>query len=302
MKGFLAGRSPFFQFFFLIVLWFLCYTAVNMLLAAGLISFYGLESVEAVSEKLLSGSLPAKFLKMMQIFMSLGAFLVPAIMFAYFIGDKPAGYLGATGMPAVFLILLCLFIVLSAAPFIFSMLELNQKMQLPSFLSQLEQFLFESEKKQEAVLKSLLQMHSWQSFVLNFIMVAIIPALAEEFFFRGAMLQVLTSLYRNVHLAVFMTAIVFSFIHFQFYGFLPRLFLGILFGYLFVWSGNIWYPVAAHLFHNGAQVVVLYLYQKNVTRVDIEAETSIPPMLALGATAICFYLLSVFYKNTGSKV
>jgi membrane protease YdiL (CAAX protease family) len=238
----------------------------------------------------------------MQIAVSLGMFFFTAFLFAYMKGEKAFSFLQLSFKPSWQLLLLVVPIVLLAAPFIAAMLELNQQMSLPAALSQLEQYLKTTEQANEQMLKKLLLMNTPSDYLINMLMVAVIPALGEEIFFRGCLQRVLTDLYRNAHAAIIMGAIIFSFIHFQFYGFLPRMILGILFGYMLLWTGNLWYSVLAHFLHNGLQVTMLYLFQQKIIDIDIEATQSVSPVLAFGATALLFYVLAMFQKKSGSIV
>jgi membrane protease YdiL (CAAX protease family) len=94
--------------------------------------------------------------------------------------------------------------------------------------------------------------------VVNFIMIAILPAIGEEFLFRGVIQRLFAEWTKSVHWGVVIAAFLFSFIHFQFYGFVPRFLLGLYFGYLLVWSSSIWLPVLGHLVNNGIAVVVYH--------------------------------------------
>jgi membrane protease YdiL (CAAX protease family) len=275
---------------------------MNVLVAGGLLLQHGLENYEALANNLASGGIDNNTLKAMQIAVSLGMFFLPAFLFAYMKGEKAFSFLQLSFKPSWQLLLLVVPIVLLAAPFIAAMLELNQQMSLPAALSQLEQYLKTTEQANEQMLKKLLIMNTPSDFLINMLMVAVIPALGEEIFFRGCLQRVLTDLYRNAYVAIIMGAIIFSFIHFQFYGFLPRMILGVLFGYMLLWTGNLWYSVLAHFLHNGLQVTVLYLFQQKIITYDIEATQSVSPVLAFGATAILFYVLAMFQKKSGSIV
>jgi hypothetical protein len=93
---------------------------------------------------------------------------------------------------------------------------------------------------------------------LNLFMIAVLPALGEEFLFRGVLQKLLTEWTKNKHLGIWIAAFAFSFVHFQFYGFLPRFLLGAYFGYLLAWSSSIWVPITGHFINNG--VAVLYYH------------------------------------------
>jgi len=142
-------------------------------------------------------------------------------------------------------------------------------------------------------------MDSFGSFLLNMLMVAVIPAVGEELLFRGVIQKLLQKLVNNAHLAIIITAILFSAMHFQFYGFLPRWIMGIILGYLFYWSGNIWYPIIAHFLNNGFQVLMVYLGNMPLEEV---ATPELPPLdMAYTAGAvvslICIGLVFKVYKN-----
>jgi uncharacterized protein len=302
LKGYLADKSPAFQFSILVLLWFFCFSLVNLLMAGVLVVYYGPENYKELAENLATGNINNNLLKIMQIVMSLGAFLLPPFILSYLKNEKLLVSTGLSAPPKIFLAALVIPVMLFASPFIMSVLELNQKMSLPSGLSWLEQYLKDSELQNENVLKRLLHMRTHFDFALNFLMVAVTPALCEEIFFRGCLQPILTTLYRNAHLGVIMSAMIFSFIHFQFYGFLPRMILGIMFGYLFLWTNNLWYPIIAHLLNNGAQVIFLYLHQKKIIQFDIETAESPAQLYVLISTILLFLALSVFHKKSGSIV
>jgi membrane protease YdiL (CAAX protease family) len=99
--------------------------------------------------------------------------------------------------------------------------------------------------------------------------------------------------FKNPHLAIWTTSIIFSAIHLQFFGFVPRILIGAFLGYLYYWSGNLWIPVIAHFINNGLQVIGLYLFQRGVITYNIESTESAP--LAVVAVATILMLLILYY-------
>lgn len=275
---------------------------MNILIAGALLFQHGFENYEALANNLASGDISNNTLKAMQIATSVGIFILPVFLFAYFKGETAFSYLKLSFKPSFTMLLLAMPIVVVAAPFMAAMLELNQNIVFPSYLSGFEQYLKDTEAANELVLKKLLIMNTPADFMLNLFMVAVIPAVSEELFFRGCLQQVLIDLYRNIHLAVIMSAIIFSFIHFQFYGFLPRMILGIIFSYLLVWTGSIWYSILAHFLHNGLQVTLLYMFQQKIIDYDIEATQTVSPIMAIVSAMALFYVLAIFKKKSGSIV
>lgn len=138
----------------------------------------------------------------------------------------------------------------------------------------------------------------------NLLVIALIPAIGEELTFRSVLQQALTKRC-NVHLSVFLSAFIFSFIHFQFYGFLPRLFLGLLLGYLFYYSGSIWTTILMHFINNGTAVVMGYLEYKGYTNMEWEHFGSTSNVAVLVASLVItigmIWIVAKKQSNYGRK-
>ncbi|MFY0651530.1 MAG: CPBP family intramembrane metalloprotease [Cyclobacteriaceae bacterium] len=137
-------------------------------------------------------------------------------------------------------------------------------------------------------------------FVLAFIAIAIVPALGEELLFRGVIQRQILRITGNAHLAVWLAAIFFSAFHFQFFGFVPRMLLGALFGYLFIYSGNLVYPIFAHFVNNGFTLLMIYLHQNEMVPFDIENTETVPLDTVLIFLIIGAGLFIYFYKQMNS--
>ena len=130
-----------------------------------------------------------------------------------------------------------------------SVIEWNKSINFPEFMNSFEQWALTKENQLEKVTLFLISFDNISEYLIGVLTIALIPGIFEEFFFRGVLQKNLFLISKNVHLAVWISAILFSAIHMQFYGFFPRLFMGVLFGYMFYWSGNIFYPMLAHTFN-----------------------------------------------------
>lgn len=202
-------------------------------------------------------------MKILQIFTTgLGMFLIPAIVAASLFSQRPFHYLLLDKLPTIAVAGLTILMMFVAVPFINWMLVINQKMQLPEYLSGVEKWMKESEANAALLTEVFLKMDSVPSLIYNLFIVALLPALGEEFLFRGILQRLFREITGNVHMAILLTAILFSAIHMQFFGFFPRMMLGMLFGYLLYWSGSLWVPVLAHLINNGAAVLFAYFAGK----------------------------------------
>jgi membrane protease YdiL (CAAX protease family) len=115
-----------------------------------------------------------------------------------------------------------------------------------------------------------MKMPAFGGFIFNMVMIAVLPAIGEEFMFRGLLQRLLKEWLGNIHVAIFASAFLFSAMHMQFFGFFPRMFLGVMFGYLFYWSGSLWVPISAHFINNGSAVIFSYLGQHGILNGDYE--------------------------------
>jgi len=202
--------------------------------------------------------------KMIQLIQSVGILLLPPLIMAYLWSNNPAAYLHLDVFPDGRKILMVTVIMIVAIPFINLLSWLNQQMELPSYLSAIEAKMRASEDQINELTERLLQVKGIGALLFNVLLVAIIPALGEEFFFRGAVLRLLSGKNKYV-LSIWITAIIFSAIHMQFYGFLPRMLFGVFFGYLVLWSGSLWLPVIAHFVNNVVSVLFYYLVFNGVS-------------------------------------
>lgn len=244
------------------------------------------------------------FLLLMQGLQTLMVFILPPFLLNYWYGEKNSTYLKLVKAKPLD-ILLAVFSLLAAIPMINFLVSWNQDIQLPSFLAGLEKWMRTAEDNAEYTTELMLQGKSWSDLLWQLLVVAIMAGLGEELLFRGS-LQSIFSTKGRIHRAIWITAIVFSLIHFQFYGFVPRLLLGAWFGYLLYWSGSIWVPVAAH-FANNAISVVFHFTEKN-TYLETDPELLgvgkyswqlLPSILLLIACGVYFHLR--FRKSTLKK-
>lgn len=197
-------------------------------------------------------------LKLLQAVQSVGLFLVPAWLASELFAKSARNFLGLGYGISALHILLIFVLVISIQPLVNFLGEINHAVEFPANLH--KKVVQAEEKAQELTLKILLSDKSWLSFVVNLIIVAVIPSVGEELLFRGLLQRLFYRFSPKGHLAVWVTAILFSAVHFQFFGFLPRLMLGAVFGYLMLFSGNLWLPILAHFFNNAVGVVFYHFY------------------------------------------
>ena len=243
-------------------------------------------------------------MKLLQLIQSIAVFILPAIVLAYLCSnnakvflslDKPVNWIAV-----LFVILFMILIV----PFINLLGDLNQRLVLPDALSGLEKMMKSSENDRAELTAKFLNVHNLPALFFNIFLIAILPAIGEELFFRGAIQGVLQRKL-NVKLAIWITAIVFSAIHMQFYGFVPRMLLGAFFGYLLVWSDNLWLSIVAHFSNNVLAVIFYYLKNNGYKVPDIDtAGTGNTLWLGIvsGVIAIFgFYLFMRYFQKAPKR-
>ncbi|MEO6039280.1 MAG: type II CAAX endopeptidase family protein [Saprospiraceae bacterium] len=160
-------------------------------------------------------------------------------------------------------------LLLVAMPLVLFLLAVSKLLPLPQIFHDLEHSM-------DSLLRGLLQMENGWELLANLTIIAFLPAFGEELVFRGVLQQQLMRRIANPWVAILVTATIFSAIHGQFDGFLSRLLLGFLLGWLYWRFRNFWIPVAAHFFNNGLQVLGQYLYHSKVSTVDLEKDIDVP--------------------------
>lgn len=182
------------------------------------------------------------------------------------------------------------------SPFI----EWNAGIQFPEFLSSFEEWAKTREEFAMKVTTFLTTFDTSGELIIGLVVIAVLPAIGEEFVFRGLIQPQLHKNTGNVHAAIWISAILFSAMHMQFFGFVPRMLLGALFGYLYYWSGNLWLAILAHFVNNGFSVLMLYSHQQGVSKLDMNSTESAPWGAVLGAAIVSFILLYFFKKQSSS--
>src|SRR5690606_22815032 len=146
----------------------------------------------------------------------------------------------------------------------------NKNMEFPEFMRSFEEWALLKEKEMMELTLYLTDFSNVGELFAGILVIGILAGIGEEYLFRGILQPKLHRYTGNAHAGIWIAAIIFSAIHFQFYGFLPRLMLGALFGYLYYFSGSLVYPIVAHILNNALTVVAVYLNKIGVMEFDIE--------------------------------
>jgi membrane protease YdiL (CAAX protease family) len=229
-----------------------------------LLGLYGMNAITGQGQMMAASVNFLNGIKIVQMLTTVTLFLAPPLFLALTERRRISEFYGFK-KPVIAVLLLVLLIMFFSLPLMEYVALLNQKMTLPGWLKPLEDWMRQKEDEMARTTVLLLTVRQPIDFVVNLVMIAILPAVAEELMFRGGVQRAFTRMFDNPHIAIWITAIIFSAIHMQFFGFFPRLFLGALFGYIYVWTKSLWYTMFAHFLNNGYAVcVALYLQKHNL--------------------------------------
>ncbi|MDO6434284.1 CPBP family intramembrane metalloprotease [Flavitalea sp. BT771] len=225
--------------------------------------------------------------KLLQMISTMGIFGLPAYFYAVMTSrEPPLDFLGLRKTPHPAFYALAVVLLLFSFPFEGWLGQINKNLPLSNWMINMEK---EAEVKTAILLKT----HSAIDIVINVIVIAAIPAIFEEACFRGALQRILIQIFKSPWVGITACAIFFSAMHFQFRGFLPRMFLGTLLGAIYWYSGSLWASILAHFFTNGIQVVAVSFYPRLLTE-----DPSVPLYWAIISLVIVVGLLSVLRRRS----
>lgn len=184
-------------------------------------------------------------------------------------------------------------LLICSAPLVQYTYFLNQQIPLP-------QSMLDQEEAAKQLLATIMTYESPVGLIINLFLIAILPGIGEEIVFRGILQKNFEWITKNHHVAIWIAAIIFSAIHFQFAGFIPRMILGAVLGYLFYYTQNLWVPIIAHIFNNGLQVLADYFYKEEMSSLDIENMETVPWYAGLISLVLVIGLL-VYLKNSNQS-
>lgn len=185
-----------------------------------------------------------------------GALVLPRLL-----GQSVASYFAPRRLGAGWWLGAAGLVILCSVPFLSALVSWNASAHFPGGLHGFEQWARGKEDQAADLTKFLTDFNSPGRLLVGLVVIAIVPAVAEELVFRGGVQRCLVQWFGSRHVGVWLAAAIFSAIHVQFFGFVPRFVLGLVLGYLYEWSGNILVPMAAHFTQNASQLILLYLAQ-----------------------------------------
>ena len=220
------------------------------------------------------------------------SYLLPCLLFWFFIERKQLVDFESPETPALNIWLLTFTLVLIFIPLNSQFIEWNSQMTFPESLSPIEKWMRAKEDQLAILTAFLTKYDTIGQLLIALFVVVLLPAFGEEMLFRGIIQRKFTEQWNNPHLAIWLSAAIFSAIHFQFYGFIPRMFLGALFGYLYYWSGSLWVACFAHFVNNGFVLIMMYLHNIKILDINLEETKSMP--IAVVTTSLALSILTLF--------
>jgi membrane protease YdiL (CAAX protease family) len=290
MTGYLKQSSPSLQFaaFIGIFIGFMLIYGTFLYTGFPALSGYTIEQLQDAGA---TGPKVIGYLKLVQFLYTLVVYLLPALLFAYLSDPKPAAWLGIRQKPKALPLILALLIMYCSLWAVDLTAEWNQHWDVPASMRQMEE-------QAEALVERMLQMPRVTDLLINLVLIAVLPAIGEEVFFRGVLQRLIIQLVKAPWLGVLITAILFSAVHMQLLGFVPRVLLGFLLGAIYLLSGNLWLSIAGHFLVNGIQVVAAYLYQVKMIDDDPTKTGTTSWYVALISALVTLSLLWVLRKRT----
>lgn len=245
-------------------------------------------------------------MKYYQIVTQFAWFLVPALVFGFLIDKNMFHFFHLNRVPSILFIGLGILITFMSNPFNEWLVYQNNQMNLPPFLSGWETWMREAEEAAAIATNKFLEMDSFSDYLLNIFMIGAMAALGEELLFRGAAQPLMIKIFKNPHIGIWTVAIVFSVIHFQFYGFFARMFLGALLGYSYYYTKNLWVPIIAHFFNNSLAVTYVYiskepLYNTSQGIIEVEQVNSLYALLSLSFVILGIFIIRHYALRSGIK-
>jgi hypothetical protein len=231
------------------------------------------------------------------------AFVLPAVVMAVVATRLPARLLAVDKKPKLLTVLLAFATLVCATPAMNAIIEWNANWHLPEAFSGFEALMRQMEDAAQTVTDQLMAKSTVPSLIVSILIVGVLAGFSEELFFRGAMQRLFGEMGMNKHVAVWSVALIFSVMHFQFFGFVPRMLLGVFLGYLLVWSRSLWVPMIIHIINNS--IVVFTTWREvnepeageNFNTIGSDLTNTGDVMLVIGSVIVTVVLLYALYKT-----
>lgn len=225
-------------------------------------------------------------------------FIIPPLAYPILVKEKPLQYLGFN-RPSPWYLLIGLIMMYAILPLNNVFAEWNANLSLPESMKGIEKIIKMLQEQANATTEELLNIDSIGGLLINIFMVAGLAAFGEELLFRSIIQKSFVKICNNAHVGIFIAAFIFSFVHFEFYGFVPRLVLGLLLGYMYYYSGSVWVPMLMHFTNNATAVIIYYLNNIGTTNIDVNSfgKTGIIPLIISIIVLVILFHFAIKLRN-----
>lgn len=303
LKELFANARPFTKLFFALFIIFASYILLSLLSFLIILPIYSI-SFEEFNTIIKEGFSEAdlSLLRVFQISQSIGLFIIPAVVLNFLLFPYNEGFINNKIFGSFFIHLIILLSVVFSMPIVNFLMDWNSSLEFPQWLSFIEDKLQQMELERNQLTHIMTDNMQLSDYFFNLLMIAVLPAIGEEFIFRGVLQKIFQQWTKNPHISILIAAIIFSSIHLQFYGFFPRLVLGIYFGYLFFWSKNIWLAVLAHFLNNALAISFIFLSDRGKINIpsalkDYNNNGFIEVILSISITSILLLITYRYFKK-----
>lgn len=232
----------------------------------------------------------------MQVIQFVSLFLVPTIICSWLFSTNTRQYLGLKPPSHAAYYIIGVLVMIVALPFVNGLGELNRHIQFPVGI---ETWMKEKEVEATRMIQALLQQHTVKDLILNILCIAGLAAVGEELLFRGLLQRLFIKIFKSPWLGIIVAAFLFSAMHLQFYGFLPRFVLGILLGVIYWYSGSLWVAMLAHFIYDAALIVLAYF---NPEMIKDESTVELSNLAVLAVVSLGLIILLVSWMKKRSSV
>lgn len=284
----------------------------NQLLVLGLFMLGGLLISSALGElvilliygtpMMLEASDPVTAIRISQTFVTIGTFLIPSLLFAYCQNRQWFDYNAANRRPPQSMINMVLILSMTLLPVVGMLSSFNQNIMPQE--GTIAEFMRNLEEAANDILKLVTSQRSSWDLISNIMVFAVLAGICEEFLFQGALQPLMMKWTKNPHVGILLTAFIFSVLHFQFYGFIPRFMLGVYLGYLFYWSRSLWLPILAHILHNALSILIDFTLQgrgidtDNMQFTDVHGSIPVTIACTLASAMAIVYIWRTYKDET----
>lgn len=262
IKSSLAYQSPMVKLFFLLML---AIGGLSVFLFFGSFVLKFLWGFNYISNPEVLSNYSDPFVvdanRLFLLFQHTGFFIVPSLVFLYLSTKNPKEFILWNSSINGKNLLIVIGVLLTTMPLVNLLISWNEQMHLPEFMGAIEESMRSMEETAARLTEALVNMEGPMDLFYLTLLVAVLPAIGEELMFRGIVQRLFAQQFHSYHIGIWVSAFLFSAIHFQFFGFFPRLLLGAVLGYLLVYSGSIIYPMIGHFVNNFTSLLVAYAIQ-----------------------------------------